>query len=202
MDIVNGLATQPWRKLTPQEGSNLLQALPATWWVAGGWALDLFLGKVTREHKDLDIGIFRKDATSVLEALPDWEFFEAKDGELTQLVQGYAPRPDVNSLWCKRTDSSQWEFELMLDELDRDFWVFRRDRQIKRLLTIAIRRASDGIAYLAPEIQLLYKMRATRAHDQTDFDLVVPHLQSDARTWLRESLSGMNSEHPWISVLA
>jgi aminoglycoside-2''-adenylyltransferase len=190
-----------WHPLTPQEAVPLLSVLPAPWWVAGGWALDLYLGKVTRVHKDLDVGIFRKDVAIALAALPGWEFFEAKDGALTQLVEGHVPRAEVNSLWCKRVNAAQWELELMLDESDGEFWVFRRDPRITRPLLSAIRRNSEGIAYLAPELQLLYKARAIRAQDQTDFAHVVPRLDRDARTWLRESLMRTEPEHAWLSAL-
>jgi hypothetical protein len=33
-----------------------LQSAPFTWFVAGGWALDLFLGNKNRYHSDLDLG--------------------------------------------------------------------------------------------------------------------------------------------------
>ena len=52
-----------------------------------------------------------------------------------------------------------------------------------------------------PEIQLLYKARATRPEDQADFDQVVPQLTQDAQTWLRESLQRIEPEHAWISKL-
>jgi hypothetical protein len=171
------------------------------WWVAGGWALDLYLQKVSRAHKDLDIGIFRKDAASVIAALSGWQFFEASEGVLSPLAVGITPRAEVNSLWCKRVNAAHWQLELMLDEADGESWVFRRDPRITRPLSSAIRRNPEGIAYLAPEIQLLYKARATRAEDQADFSLVARHLDRDARTWLRESLMHTDSEHPWISLL-
>jgi putative ABC transport system permease protein len=38
-----------------------LQGLTCPWFVAGGWALDLFLGRVTRPHHDVDIALFRED---------------------------------------------------------------------------------------------------------------------------------------------
>jgi hypothetical protein len=60
---------ESWHPLTPHEADPLLSVLRAPWWVAGGWALDLYLGKVTRVHKDLDVGIFREDAAIVLAAL-------------------------------------------------------------------------------------------------------------------------------------
>jgi hypothetical protein len=190
-----------WKGLTPQEGTELLAALRKPWWVAGGWALDLFLGKVSRAHEDLDIGILRKDAETVVAALPAWEFFEAREGVLSRLAEGDAPREEVNSLWCKRAEAEKWELEFMLDGSNGEFWVFRRDPRISRPLSRAIRRNPQGIAYLAPEIQLLYKARATRAKDQADFDHVVPHLAREARTWLRESLIRVDPEHVWNSVL-
>ena len=201
MPVVDLPHHEPWHQLTPREAVPLLSALRLPWWVAGGWALDLHVGKVTQAHKDLDIGVFRKDVRIVLAALEGWEFFEARDGALTELVEGHEPRPEVNSLWCKRADAAQWELELMLDQSDGEFWVFRRDPSIRRPLLNAIRLNPERIAYLAPEIQLLYKARATRAQDQADFDHVVPHLDRDARTWLRESLMRMNPEHAWISIL-
>jgi hypothetical protein len=190
-----------WRTLRPQEAVVLLLGLRAPWWIAGGWALDLYLAKVTRTHKDLDVGIFRQDAEILRAALPDWDFFEAKNGVLSPLAMGDAPRADVNSLWCKPTNASQWELELMLDRSDGEVWVFRRDTRITYPLASAIRRNSEGIAYLAPEIQLLYKARATRPEDQADFEQVVPHLTQDAQTWLRESLLRIDPEHVWISRL-
>lgn len=179
----------------------MLSALRAPWWVAGGWALDLFLGKVTRAHQDLDVGIFRSDTAGVVASLSGWEFFEAKDGVLSALALDAPPRAGVNSLWGKRANTAQWELEFMLDESDIESWVFRRDVRITRPLSRAIRRDPEGIAYLAPEIQLLYKARATRPKDQADFDQVVPHLAREPRIWLRESLMSVEPEHAWISIL-
>ena len=131
---------QSWRALTPHQAVALLSVLRVPWWVAGGWALDLYLGKVTRAHKDLDIGIFRPDVAHVIAALSGWEFFQAKDGVLSRLAIGDAPGAEVNSLWCKRVNVAQWELELMLDGCDADFWVFRRDPRIRYPRSSAIRR--------------------------------------------------------------
>jgi hypothetical protein len=190
-----------WRTLTPREAVVLLSVLRTPWWIAGGWALDLFLGKVTRAHHDLDVGIFRSDTAGVVTSLSGWEFFEAKDGVLSALASDAAPRKEVNSLWGKRANRAQWELELMFDESDDKSWLFRRDVRITRPLSGAIRRNPEGIAYLAPEIQLLYKARATRPKDQADFDQVVPHLARESRTWLRESLLSVEPEHVWIAML-
>lgn len=64
----------------------------------------------------------------------------------------------------------------MLDEADGDAWVFRRLSAIRMPLARAIRHTADGIAYLTPEIQLLYKARHPRAKDQDDFERVLERL--------------------------
>jgi hypothetical protein len=195
-------AGETWRASLPSEGASWLSGIARPWWVAGGWALDLFVGHQSRSHKDLDIGIFRRDAVEVMTALPSWEFFEAKSGELTRLRMDATPRLAVNSLWSRPRGAKEWVLELMLDECRDEQWVFRRDTRIQCPLTNAIQRNPEGIPYLAPEIQLLYKARATRVQDQADFDHVVPTISPSGRRRLQESLMKMDPHHGWLSVLS
>ncbi|HEX5563842.1 MAG TPA: hypothetical protein VFX34_02680, partial [Sporosarcina sp.] len=44
------------------------------WGVAGGWAIDLFLGNQTREHSDIEIAILREDQHRMKNSLADWSF--------------------------------------------------------------------------------------------------------------------------------
>jgi hypothetical protein len=171
------------------------------WWIAGGWALDLFAGSQSRPHKDLDVGILRKDALHTLACLTAWEVFEAKDGVLTRLGAGMQPRADVFSLWCRPARTREWALELMLDEAENEQWIFRRQRQIQRPLQVAIRRSAQGIPYLSPEIQLLYKSHRMRREDQRDFEHIAPKLEPSGRDWLRHALHITDPAHPWLSVL-
>lgn len=59
----------PWAPLRPAELALLMSAVRAPWWLAGGWALDYFLGRVTREHADTDALILRRDHMDVRESL-------------------------------------------------------------------------------------------------------------------------------------
>jgi hypothetical protein len=61
-----GSATGPWQPRHPREAPQLLASVKSRWWVAGGWALDLFVGSRSRPHKDLDIGILRRDAPTCI----------------------------------------------------------------------------------------------------------------------------------------
>ena len=172
----------------------------ALWWLAGGRALDLFLGAESRAHADLDVGILRRDAAGVLAALPEWQFFAARDGTLSRCAPG-APPPAANSLWARRSDASAWAFELLLDEAADDRWLFRRAPAISRPLTELVRHDATGLPYLAPEIQLLYKAARPRAKDAADFARVAARLEPAARAWLRESLARVHPGHEWLTAL-
>ena len=182
----------PWHAASPAEGAVWLAALAVPWWIAGGWALELFAGTASRPHQDLDIGIFRKDAMQVLDFLAAWEVFEAKDGVLTRLHAGVQPRAEVFSLWCRPAHARDWSLELMLDEAANGNWIYRRQRQIQRPIEVAIRRTSQGMPYLAPEINCstnrtapasrTRRFRAHRAAARSAQPLVAAGCSADART--------------------
>ena len=115
-----------WETVSPIRAAGLLSSVRVPWWVAGGWALDLFLGADGRPHQDLDIGILRRDLQEVLGVLGAWEVFTAKDGALKPLKTGTCPRHDVHSLWCRPNATAPWMLELMLDESEDDTWLFRQ----------------------------------------------------------------------------
>ena len=144
---MNRLTKTLWRALHPRDAASLLAGIDVPWWIAGGWALEMFRGTVTRPHADLDVGVLRRDISTVLDRLSGWEMFEAKGGRLTRLAPGALPRVDVYSLWGRPTAGDLWAIELMLNEADGDMWVYRRDPRIRRPLATAIRQSADGIGY-------------------------------------------------------
>jgi hypothetical protein len=193
-------AAGPWRPTHPNEALKLLSSAQFRWWIAGGWALDLFVGSWTRPHEDLDIGILRRDVPRLVDSMPGWELFEAKDGRLQRLDRR-TPESDVHSLWCRPIGQREWTLELLLDESEGNSWVFRRERSIRRALDSAIAHTTDRIPYLVPEIQLLYKARRTRPKDDADFHRVAPCLDSSARAWLRDALARLDARHDWLHAL-
>ena len=196
---MSGLGT--WESVDPAHAAAWFSSIDAPWWFAGGWALDLHLGRRSRSHADLDVGVLRRDISSIRERLAPWEMFEAKDGALTVLEPGAVPRPGVNSLWCRPSGTARWALELMLDESDDDVWVYRRDPSVRRALSTVIRRDASGLPYLAPEVQLLYKSRHTRPRDHDDFARLAPVLDAGARDWLAIALERCDPRHSWISAL-
>jgi hypothetical protein len=202
MGDATALIDAPWRSAHPADAQTWLRDVRAPWWIAGGWALDLHLGESDRPHGDLDVGIFRRDAAAVISVLPDWEIFAAQDGALRLIRPGVEPSADANSLWCRPSHASEWSLELLLDDRTDEHWVYRRRREISRPVATIIERSVDGLPYLAPEIQLLYKAKALRARDQHDFERVLPHLTSEATAWLKHAIEFAHPDHPWITMLA
>jgi hypothetical protein len=39
----------------------LMHGFNAPWGIAGGWALDLFVGRESRAHADIDVALLRRD---------------------------------------------------------------------------------------------------------------------------------------------
>jgi Aminoglycoside-2''-adenylyltransferase len=190
-----------WAGTTPEDAASWFSSLTVPWWIAGGWALDLFLGRQFREHGDFDVGVLRRDFPQLRAALSNWEVFEAQNNVLSLLPYDAAPRRDVNSLWCRPPGSLLWSLEVLLDAGDTEFWVFRREPKIRRPWSEVIRRTPQGQPYLAPEIQLLYKARSPRPRDEEDFAQVIPRLDASARKWIRESLQMTQPAHDWLAAL-
>src|SRR5690349_11434383 len=44
----------------------------APWWVAGGWAIDLWVGGVSRDHSDIEISILREDQARLYAYCGNW----------------------------------------------------------------------------------------------------------------------------------
>jgi hypothetical protein len=197
-----GPAGGRWQAATPGDARRLLESVEGHYWIAGGWALDLFLGAPSRPHKDLDVGIRRGDVPRILAALPGWEIFEATEGSLFALDARALPRAGVNSLWARPEGALEWQLEFLLDDSSNEEWIFRRNPVIRLPLERAIRRDAEGIRYLSPEIQLLYKARNVRACDQSDFERVLPRLDDSGRSWLTQALAAAHPGHGWCAMLA
>jgi hypothetical protein len=59
-----------------------------TWAIAGGWAIDLWLGRQTRSHADVDIAVFRDEQSLLRATFADWQFSKVVDGKLLSWPRG------------------------------------------------------------------------------------------------------------------
>jgi hypothetical protein len=186
----------------PRDASRLLKGLDARWWIAGGWAIDLWLGRQTREHADLDIAILRSEQRVFWELLAEWDLHLATAPDVLEswTQRDVVPVP-LHAVWCRPTPESRWAFELLLNDSEGDDWLFRRDPGVRMSLA-AIGETSTDLPHLNPEIVLLYKAKRVRESDQADFDRARARLDASARAWLRTALERVHPGHAWLADLA
>jgi GNAT superfamily N-acetyltransferase len=191
-----------WRPLEPGAVPAELGDV-ARWWIAGGWALDLFVGEQTRPHGDLDVVLLRSDQSAVHARLTArrWRLYAAVDGTLVRWTGGPLPQR-VHDVWCHREGSDAWSLQLMLLDHDGEDWVFRRDRRIRGTLT-ELGTTAGELPILALQVQLLFKATSTRRpKDDADATVVIPRLTDDARGWLHGALYRCDDLcHNWLTAL-
>ncbi|MCD4702599.1 MAG: amino acid transporter [Candidatus Aegiribacteria sp.] len=192
-----------WEPLSVEEVADMMSGLNVSWWIAGGWAIDLFLGRQTRTHGDMDVLIRRDDQLEVQRHLADWDLYKTQQPGFKPWQTGEFQSRPFDDIWCRRTPESPWAFQIMLLDTDGDRWIFKRDPGIQGPLEGLGRYTSAGVPFMCPEIQLLYKAKPqTLAKDQSDFDLAVPCMTFKARAWLLRHLEKRFPEgHAWITVL-
>ena len=195
-----------WSPLSVGEVARVFQPIPIPWWIAGGTALDLFLGRTTRRHEDIDVLILRRDQLLAQRHLPGWLLFRTQAPDPPHLApwpQGVFLEPPVNSVWVRSEDHGPWRFEIMLMETEGHEWVYRRLRSIRGPIADLGLETEDGIPYLRPEIQLLYKSGTGREKDSDDLARVLPRLRQQRASWLLRSLRSQYPQgHDWLDAVS
>lgn len=191
----------PWTPLSVAEVADRFAGFPGPWWIAGGWAIDLFVGKQTREHADIDVLILRDDQRHLFDTLSDWEIHAAVMHKVLRLWPTGRPfPPEVHDIWCRPDAKSAWRLQIMLLDTDGERWVFRRDHRIGSPLH-SLGSQRKGISFVAPEIQLLYKSKNRLPKDEADLAAALPAMSANQIAWLRYALQVHDSDNPWITVL-
>jgi hypothetical protein len=185
-----------------QQVGSLFASLPCRWFVCGGWALDLFLNRVTRTHKDVDIAIARNDQLIVRDYLRrrGWGFERVVNGALAPWADDEWLTLPAHAIWCKNDGHTPGFVELLLNEIEGEQFRFRRDQSI----TLARGRMSfqslSGLPALAPEIVLLYKSNDPE-DSEADFQNTVESLSGESRNWLKSALHVLFARHAWADRL-
>jgi hypothetical protein len=174
------------------------------WAVCGGWAIDLFLGRVTRAHKDVDLVVLRREQLIIQGYLLSrgWTLEKAVSGQLVPWQPGEWIDLPVHVIWCRNSGTSPDFIELVFNEVSDTNFLFRRNLSITLPVERMIILSAIGIPILAPEIVLLYK--SPKPEDSvaaSDFKNVLPGLSFERRDWLEASLKKLHPGHTWLKYL-
>jgi hypothetical protein len=185
----------------PLKVASLMRGFKPDWFIAGGWAIDLFLEKETRPHEDIEIAIFRKDQLVLQNYLRNWDLKKAVGGELIDWEMGEFLSLPIHEIHCFNETAELSLLEVLLNETNGKDWIFRRDKRITKSLSELSLTTDSGIKFLRPEIVLLYKSKNPRAKDEQDFQAAIKYLDFEGKEWLKDSLSICYSKHPWLKEL-
>lgn len=178
------------------------------WYIAGRWAIDLFLGLTTRPHNDVDIAILRRDQHVLRDCLDDWDFEKVvprPNGGLLEIWhQDECLELPIHEIHAQRVSRFPSHLEFLLNESSEHEWLFRKNPQVVHPLSSIGLRSENGILFLRPEVVLLYKAISKKPMptNQDDFDNVLPVLGQGQREWLRQAIAACNSKHAWLERLA
>jgi uncharacterized protein (DUF952 family) len=180
------------------------------WWIAGGWAIDCFLGIKTRPHADLEIAILAADQTILFQHLRGWDLRIAAPGAAFKRWDGQPLPVPYHQIWAKQSacqDETPDDFstdptmlDILIEDHDKDLWQYRRKNTLSRPIS-EFGHLRDGTPFVRPEIALLYKAPAPRHKDQRDFDHVLPRLEAHARNWLAAAISALHPNSVWRTLV-
>ena len=197
---IEALDTRWSSSWTPGEVAQHLAGIAAPWYVAAGWALDLFRGGQTREHGDIEIGIPAARFPEVRDRFAGYAF-DVPGGDRIWENATSEVLASTHQTWLRDPATGQYLIDVFREPHDGSTWICRRDEAIRLPYGEIIRRTEDGIPYLAPELALLFKAKAVRSKDQTDFDGTLPCLTPRQRDNLVGLLARVHPGHPWLAAL-
>jgi hypothetical protein len=189
-----------WAPMTLDVAAALFEGAPFRWWIGGGRALELHLGRSWRSHGDTDVGIIRRDAGRIGAWLSGRELWVASRGGV-HLWAGDDLSADrhENNVWVLNRARTAWCLDLTVGAGTADEWVYRRNETIRRRWPDAVLPGPGGVPYLAPDIQLLFKSLNRRPKDDRDAREVIPLLTARQQRFLDVHLP---PSHPWRALLA
>src|SRR5689334_14466301 len=121
------------RTLAPEldRAVETLRRCSAAWAVAGGWAIDLFVGRQTRDHADLDIAVWRDDQHLLRACLEtEWQLDVAENHQLRPWRVGESLSLPLFEIHARLRREPGQHLELLLNDRDAHSWIFRRDPRI------------------------------------------------------------------------
>ena len=184
----------------------------AEWFLCGGWAVDAWIGRQTRDHADLDIAVFHDDQRAIFDHLAGWQLIghdDQVDDDSTEPWDGRRLELPAH-IHARSQDGS--ELEVVLNDRSGDDWIFSREPHISLPLPRCTQLSAWGLPAVGPEVILFYKAHPPvwrddppselRPHDELDFLGLLPELSEKQRGWLREAISLVRPGHSWLSRLS
>lgn len=189
---------------------SLLSGLAVPWWITGGWAIDLAVGHVTRDHADVNVLMLERDEHA-LRGLTGVDIQLVADGQppgpwpatrrLTAVLdpgpdpgpKGGPGHPIAPDRLVLRGEGLPLPAQVIPASAVGAIWVYKKGSHVFTRPLADIARYREGIPFLAPEVVLLVKARPGLGrpgtdNDQRDFEAALPVLSAEQRSWLKGAI--------------
>lgn len=172
-----------WQLLSIESLKQIMQDADYDWYLAGGIALDEFLGRKTRDHEDIDILVNFKYLERILDYFNSYKVYTARNSSLSLSALNNIKSTD--SLWITKDENESFIIEILLFEEEAGHWIYKRDNAVRKKIEDIYFDKND-MKIIQPEIQLLYKMNSSnvREKDLYDYHNVYPVLEERQKAWL------------------
>src|SRR5436309_2225633 len=107
-----------WDGWRPEEAARRLRGLDAPWYVAAGWAIDLFLGAERREHDDLELGVPAARFAEVVPALAGLELHVVGPGTAVPLDEAGVLLDTHHQTWALDRQANVWRLDVFREPSD------------------------------------------------------------------------------------
>jgi Aminoglycoside-2''-adenylyltransferase len=192
------------------------------WCMCGGWAVDAWIGKQTREHGDMDVSVLVQDQRALFEHLRGWQLIAhdfatpgaqsrvevpgatsrlwdgthriETSGHLHARLASGEPIPEILG-----PESGFW-LDILFNDGSSEDWIVSRDPFISVPMPQAVQHSRWGLPTAAPEVLLFDKSKYLRWRDKLDFIRLLPRLRDEQRAWLRDAIERVG--HPWVTELS
>ena len=191
-----------WEPVTVNQVQQLFTHAPFAWGLAGGYAIEQFLGEWIREHADIDIVVFRDEQLLLQRWLAGWRLCSADPpGCLRPWKENEYLPFGIHDIWGHQHGAQVWQLQIMLCEVEGSEW-FSRHNPLIRGPRSDLLVAYQNIPCVWVEVQLLYKARHPLPKDEQDFQACLPWLSTEAKQWLRDQIRILYPEgNPWLLFL-
>ena len=186
----------------------LLSPLGGSWWVTGGWAIDLFVGRVTRTHNGVDLFMLDRDRR-VIEPLIAHGDQSGQAAAATRLPATERPGGTGPS-WCV-LDAPEIALRTQVafcTPAGEDL-IFASKPTVRRQHSDAT-AMRFGVPIINPAVVLCLRAFSFRVQDDEDFVAAFPLLDPADRVWLAHEIRvrapSSSAEpgrrtHPWLDRL-
>ena len=201
---------------------------PGAWALCGGWAVDAWLGEVSRDHLDVDVCVFEDDQLAVHRHLlaRGWHLIahdEAVGGGVRDPWDGHrlvlpahihgARDLDALHTWVPSGNPRPGGvyLDVQVNRRSGEDWVLGGEALVTLPSRDSYRLSPWDVPTVVPEVLLFYKatdsidlatMASRNPKDAADFRALAPRLGPAERAWLRDAITAIHPAHAWLPRLS